>query len=422
MQTSLFTYIGNSPISTYLLQSIIKRTAINDRYILSDKNLGDPLYVAHYCGKDLKSGVTSSKIDTQEFDKIKLREAIQQASIIVVETNLSELQIKEILQICSTLPGKKRKVLASIVSAAKSKKLFNQNFVYPFEVVSMNAEEAAELGFILNTIAPPDPNTIKQFCSSLNTRNIFVTMGKDGYYYFKSNGVHKHVGGWVNSPFLSDLGAGDALFSAVCYSCSAGLAYDSLDTESKIKGWVTTVLNKKESNLVNFPSDLFQYGVKSKKVVKTYLITLIGSLVLFLFAAYYNIVNQNALLAWFCYMFIGASSGAMGGVFAEYVRIQKNTNASIENSTLNTDKRNSSVDFSVIAIIGLIAGFIASILYLAPHLSVGNREDTFPNSTDGMRTLMILIVPVAFSAGLISDAFLKGIGVGEGVSGLQKNS
>lgn len=207
--TQLFTCLRlDSPISR-LVKSSISNAGVKLDYIIEEEHIPDAAFMAIFSGSNMNA-LTSSPIDrTNILVSGKLKKAIINSRMVIADTNLSSDQIKIIHGLCSEFD-----VDLCLVSASDAKASRIIDSVVSgriFSLVAMNEREARSLGIIAGSAL--DHNEI---CKKFSAQRVLLSRGSSGATYLDNQGAH-HIPA-PNIVPVNTLGAGDALFSAIC-SC-----------------------------------------------------------------------------------------------------------------------------------------------------------------------------------------------------------
>lgn len=389
-KVSLFTYLSNSSLGSQIIHLILKGTPINREYVFNTEIQGDT-YLAHYCGRHLKTGITNSTIEHVALNIKKLNEAIIKAEVIAIDTNLSFVQISQVLECCKNHPNKK--LLALIVAAPRAKNIYKREFSRKFDLVGMNEEEAATLNFSI--AKPTEKQKIALFCHEMNAKSVVVTKNDLSYIILNENGSSSSYDGWEVAGAINDLGAKDALFSAICASAVHMDNYESNETNARIREWVSRVMQRQHSNLLDstlIPKKTF-WGEKKERSI--WLISLIAvSLFCVLVGTFYASITP--ILFWLCFFLCSASTGAIGGIL-KLVGI------------LDSQWKENGWTLYESMMFGALAGLVTSFLFIGPHLTIKDEMERSRTSVDGLSILIIWIFPISLGAGLTLETVLNSL-------------
>jgi sugar/nucleoside kinase (ribokinase family) len=237
----LFTCLrSNSPISQLIRRSI-RNMRIGLDYIVEDENIPDATFMAVFCGETMVGALTSSPIERINLLVAgKLKSAISKAELVIADTNLSPEQIRVVHGICVECS-----VDLCLVSASDAKApriLECQSAGKTLALVGMNEREARALGVVAN-----DVTDHREICRKLGAQRVLLTMGQAGARFLDGHGIHRIPAPNVHP--ANKLGAGDALFSALCSCMMLKKSPYSEDGISIIVDTVSHVLGKDGPNL-----------------------------------------------------------------------------------------------------------------------------------------------------------------------------
>lgn len=239
-QVSLFTFISDNSVSGDVVKSAISSANIDTTFVQKASDLSESGYVSHQTEGDLVSAVSCMAIQEKAFDssvRKELVKAISSHTFVVVDTNLSTNQLETVIEICRE---KNKSIFACNVSDSKCHRLLD---VFPndkseiFRFVSLNKKELDRI------ILPEFREDANYICTVMRTRTVVVTNGKRGFKVFSQNPEENYTSIPYNaSKIISLLGAGDALFAAVCAHYSLKNEFQWRDCEQTINEYVSRVL------------------------------------------------------------------------------------------------------------------------------------------------------------------------------------
>jgi sugar/nucleoside kinase (ribokinase family) len=369
---------SNSPITT-LIRRACKSIGLEDKWIIEDGSIVDPLYVAIMKGEEFESGVTSSPIDRYIFDREKLKLAIQTADLIIVETNINAGELRFIVSLCTEL-GKR--VCAMAVSDARVGGLLGKDFARRFELVSMNAIEAQRANIAISTDLKISSASAKSACDQLSTKSLIITGDKAGFIIITSDGRSNNFKAMLDIDIVNELGAGDALFAAACVSVLKNQPWSSKASTDRMYEWSAKVLTRPSANVAKVvidndnTFDLWPIIVLSLAALSVVLVTL---------GMIYG--NLNATAFW---MFLG-STGMLGGTLGSLTRDGLARARGIRSPI---DWRSQAVG----AVVGLVAGFLNAV----PNLATQD----LPYEDQSLNLITLAAFISSFLAGLAYESML----------------
>jgi sugar/nucleoside kinase (ribokinase family) len=215
---ALYTFLKKDSLSAKVIREAAKTNNIKCNFIHFSHQLPESGYVAHRNEGKLVSAVSCINIDKVAFNLSDLKKAIRSVEIVVIECNLSKLQISQIIEISRK---EKKRLFVSSVSESKIDRavsvLPNYNS-YIYEVLSMNAKEAQEI--IDDFDQCNEKFKVRCLCRQLRSSNVIITHGRKGYSIFTKKGDRYKFPAPKADVIKSEIGSGDALLAAVCAHAS----------------------------------------------------------------------------------------------------------------------------------------------------------------------------------------------------------
>lgn len=221
----LITAVNPHKISGLCVEASLKARKISNHFLVKNTNLSEGAYVAFIQDGDLVSAVTQTPIEELSLDEENLVGAINNASIVVADCNLSDSQLARVVSHCSKY---QKPILIAGVSENKAERIKFVPKHLEIDVFSLNYKEAIHLFnghqyiydyLIFNNedtkrIESWSSSTIQEVCSKLCTKYLIVTKGKDGHLVLSKTGNRCSFStDRVNGKFVSSSGAGDALLA-----------------------------------------------------------------------------------------------------------------------------------------------------------------------------------------------------------------
>jgi len=211
----LYTVIkANSYSGTLIKSSMIKR-GMSTEFVF-EKPAGDSEigFVAHRMEGSLVAGVAATLVDQCPFQTHSLQSAIDRATLIAVDCNLSASQITQVRTVAAKL---NKALFVCSVAENKVKRAIGRSQGVYYKLFCLNRTEAEKQPFSKWNIDAKSKHEISQLCKYYHSENVIVTKGKDGYTVYTING-HRIDFPKPSAKVKSELGAGDALFSAALHN------------------------------------------------------------------------------------------------------------------------------------------------------------------------------------------------------------
>ncbi|MFW6285211.1 MAG: PfkB family carbohydrate kinase [Bacillota bacterium] len=201
----LFTLLGDEPNATYL-KSLTEAAGVTV-HDLGDASAKGNRYAAFFdTQEDMMLGVADTKgieaLSTEMFGE-KARTFIQNADILILETNLSPALIAHLVTLND-------RVVMDTVSTAKADRVMG--VLSSLHTLSMNRMEAQAL---MKSKAPPSPQAIGGFFTQRGVKHVLITEGKEGAWIYE-DGVTRHHPAF-RATIKSASGAGDAFVAGYAH-------------------------------------------------------------------------------------------------------------------------------------------------------------------------------------------------------------
>lgn len=236
----LYTIIkANSYSGTLIKSSMVKRGMSTEFVFEMPAGESEIGFVAHRLEGSLIAGVASTLVDACTLKTHSLENAVERAALVAVECNLSTAQIKQI----RTITAKYDKPLfVCSVAENKVKRAIGQSEGIHYKMFCLNRKEAEKQSLGKVSIDAESKQDISQLCRLYHAENLIITKGKDGYTVYTLTG-EKFDFPKPSAKVTSELGAGDALFSATLNSYLDNNGFDWLQCKNKITRYVREALS-----------------------------------------------------------------------------------------------------------------------------------------------------------------------------------
>ena len=240
ISSRLYTVIkANSYSGTLIKSSMIKR-GMSTEFLFEmpagDSEIG---FVAHRSEGMLVTGVASTLIDLCPLQTHSLENAISRATLVGIECNLSASQIKQIINIAAQF---NKPLCICSVSENKVKRAIGQKQGVFYKLFCLNRKEAEKQSFRKWDIDAQNKHEIVQLCRFYHSENVIVTNGKHGYTVYTLKGERLDFPK-PSAKVKSDLGAGDALFTATLNNYLDNEDFNWLLCENTITEYVRNALS-----------------------------------------------------------------------------------------------------------------------------------------------------------------------------------
>ena len=382
-RVSLFTFVKDNSVSGDVIKSAISAANIETQFVQQDSDLSESGYVSHQSEGQLISAVSCMAIQEKAFDenvRKALTKAISSHSFVVVDTNLSTNQLETVVEICRE---KNTSIFACNVSDSKCHRLivfFPEEKSEIFRFVSLNEKELKKIikhEFIENS---------RYICTKLRSKTVVVTHGKNGFTVYSQNSDENYRSIPYNaSGIKSELGAGDALFSAVCAHYSIKNEFQWRDCDQLVNEYVSRVLKSEGAT----PEGL-QFKVEKSKQNK--LSQAMLSFIPFFFSALLTVLAffevDSARTYAICFLLVPLLAG-ISGAFTRHLlgRVRKLTSDIMPNIALG-------------GVAGLAMGvtfFLSQLATLSESMKLILEDNGVP---DNMRPIIGFLLMAGLVAGL----------------------
>ncbi len=220
VETELITAIGGGANGQYLIQSCRENgISIGHSLIIPEKDSSTYLAIMDVDG-DMALALSDMSISdeiSREFIK-RNRNILEDSSIIELDSCLSEKVIEYILSEYSNVP-----IYIDPVSIGKAKKI--KNNLKGIHTLKLNRIEA---GFLSNSEieSEEDLKAAASYFLYRGVKRVFITLGKDGVYYYDGN----TSGNIVPPPvkIKNATGAGDAFMAGVIFGSLQNYSMDKI--------------------------------------------------------------------------------------------------------------------------------------------------------------------------------------------------
>lgn len=385
----LFSYCPTGSVSAQIIRSVCEAIELGNKWIPgTGTSTDEPAYVALLCDEKLDRGVTSSPIEHAAlFDTGELEAAVKRCNMVAIETNLNGDQIR----ILNRLAHRYNKpVCCMVVSDAKATRITGHGFSKPFDLVSLNADEAAAIGF--NIYDPPNAQSTG-ICDIVNAKTVIVTDGERGFIVFKMGFAPQQVPALENLTRVNELGAGDALFAAACLSLMKGEEIGSQESNNRIATWTADVLRVEGANLVR--EKLEPTGKPDGMVLHGWIALLFAITVL---TSAMTVGTTNATTFWIGFFVSCLAGGMLGGNIRAIF-------AKILGRKAEPDR--------LTVFLGTAIGFFAALLNASPNVVSGDLPFASANHAAGLNWITVGAFISSFIASLAFEAMLTQIGASQ---------
>lgn len=233
IDVTLFTWLNDASPFGSVIMSAISAYRIQSEIVL-DSEFQQGGYLAQLSGGVLVLATSCSGLDQAKIPRARLSAAISNAKAVAIDTNLSVQHIRHIRSACRRL---NRPLLVNCSSETKSQRIRAPLEGVCYQLVTMNESEAvAFFGAEYETRLD-----VRAICAAASANNVVVTRSGLGFNVY-SEGINGCFLAPRLSKIISELGAGDALFSACCAHFLAHDSFDWAKCYNDIRRFVVPVL------------------------------------------------------------------------------------------------------------------------------------------------------------------------------------
>lgn len=244
VEAKLVTCLKEDSLSGFLIREALERAKVSVAAFISDENYPESGYIAHWSGGHLSSAVSCSNLEHAEIRRDDILVWVKGMDVVAIDTNLTESQIKVIRTACHQL---RKPLLVGCVAEGKVHRIkmpAQESGGPKYALVSMNEFEARSyFGEKFE-----DRLSAGQICQQAHAKNVLITKSSQGFVVYSSAGTAKFPAPTVNQ-VVSELGAGDALFSACCEYFVRHRAFHWDDCYEQIKRYVVPILRVRQATI-----------------------------------------------------------------------------------------------------------------------------------------------------------------------------
>lgn len=239
VDVALFTYVKRDSLFTDLILERLERNGVRTNFVQYDRYMPESGFVAIREDGDLISAVTASGITEVVFDREALERAVEGASIVVADCNLTGSQLDLVVDLADRFDTR-----TFVCGVSESKSARVREVSGPITLFSLNREEAQ----YLLECDELRPDRLRSFAAENDVHNLVVTQGADGYLIATPEAVDRFPAPPVTE-VASTSGAGDAFLAGVCHSVhdEGALRWESI--HDSIASYVTAVLEREGSTV-----------------------------------------------------------------------------------------------------------------------------------------------------------------------------
>jgi sugar/nucleoside kinase (ribokinase family) len=233
VDVALFTVIKEDSLFTEPILDRLEQNGVMTKFVETSEYMSESGFVGVREEGQLVSAVTASGITDIPLDEQLLTEAVENASLVVVDCNLTGTQLE---LVTSTAAAHETSVFMAGVSESKALRM--RNVTSSVDLFSLNEAEArAFLG-----VESLSEDTLKECADSHGIENVVVTGGEDGHTVATPESVSEFPAPSVPS-VVSTSGTGDAFLAGVCHAVHAEGEIDWDNINEYIQDYIEEIVS-----------------------------------------------------------------------------------------------------------------------------------------------------------------------------------
>lgn len=236
VETSLVTVLKEDSLFSDLIEKRLDENGVDTRYVERVELMPESGFVGLRCEGELVEAVTASGLTEVRLNREDLRRAIEAASVVVADCNLSEKQLGMVARSAADL---ETPLFVNGVSESKAVRI--RATAAPVDVYSLSRAEATHL-FGFDPLEEPTDRVHAEM-ESIQLRRLVVTADTEGYVVFEDGERTAFPAPDVDE-VVSESGAGDALLAAIAHEYADAGALDWDAVHDCIDRYVTEVLSR----------------------------------------------------------------------------------------------------------------------------------------------------------------------------------
>lgn len=384
VHVAILTNIRRDSLVEAPIRAAIRAAKINDEFIERVEGAGESGFVGQFQDDELVSAVSCVAMESSRIEGSRLRDAVDKARLVVIEANLTASEIAGVSGVCKNL---NKPLFALGVSDSKIARLADAvTLGAKFTLVSMNMKERC----VLEAQFPGRADDDDGLCDLLGAEEVVVTDGPNAIriYRRRAEAISLDVDRLDPALVRTTLGAGDALFAALCAAKLQAGNIEWIKTRDLIREYVHDVLQSEtatpERLKVSFDRRRLEDGGRAALALTLLVVAaIVCGLALF----------SNQLIAWMAALLLPIIAGSAGALVLDLFL-----------TFVGRRRRMSADGVAMLVTLGGGAGFIAGLFHVLQHLSIRGFDELAAGSGDAappwVRGLALGTTGVGFVAGL----------------------
>jgi len=235
VETSLVTVLKDDSLFSDLIEKRLNENGINTQFVERVELMPESGFIGLRCDGELVDAVTASGLTDVRLNQDNLRNAIDEACVVVADCNLSKKQLAMVSQVTADL---KTPLFLNGVSESKAERVQSAQAV---DIFTLSRNEAIHL-FGFDTLDCPIEQVFIEM-ERLHVQTLIVTNDTDGHVVFEAGERQSFPAPDIDT-VVSESGACDGLIAAVAHEYAETRDIDWDAAQDRIERYVSEVLSR----------------------------------------------------------------------------------------------------------------------------------------------------------------------------------